>query len=161
MGAHTARGEWILFLDADCRPAPGLIDAYFSEPIPERVGAVAGEVIGVAESPSLAARYGAARGFLSQREHLAHPYLPRAVAANLLVRRAAFEQVGGFYEGLRAAEDTDFTWRLQQRGLAAAAAPCGLGRPPPPRDLQGASPSVAGIRRGARMACAPLRRLRA
>jgi hypothetical protein len=38
------------------------------------------------------------------------------VAANLLVRRAAFDEIGGFYEGLRAAEDTDFTWRLQQAG---------------------------------------------
>jgi hypothetical protein len=45
-----------------------------------------------------------------------HPYRPRAVAANLLVRRAAFEQIGGFYEGVRAAEDTDFSWRLQQAG---------------------------------------------
>ena len=61
-------------------------------------------------------RYGAARGFLSQRAHLEHPFRPRAVAANLLVRRAAFEQVGGFLEGLRAAEDTDFSWRLQEAG---------------------------------------------
>ena len=38
------------------------------------------------------------------------------MAANLLVRRAAFEHVGGFYEGVRAAEDTDFSWRLQQAG---------------------------------------------
>src|SRR5207248_201171 len=45
-----------------------------------------------------------------------HPYKPRAVAANLMVRRAAFEQVGGFYEGVRAAEDTDLSWRLQQAG---------------------------------------------
>jgi hypothetical protein len=45
-----------------------------------------------------------------------HPYRPRAVAANLLVRRAAFDQIGGFYEGVRAAEDTDFSWRLQQAG---------------------------------------------
>jgi hypothetical protein len=37
-------------------------------------------------------------------------------AANLLVRRSAFEQVGGFYEGVRAAEDTDFSWRLQEAG---------------------------------------------
>ena len=33
-----------------------------------------------------------------------------------MVRRAAFEQVGGFYEGVRAAEDTDFSWRLQEAG---------------------------------------------
>ena len=42
--------------------------------------------------------------------------MPRAVAANLLVRREAFEAVGGFYEGVRAAEDTDFSWRLQRAG---------------------------------------------
>ena len=122
-GARAARRDWILFLDADCRPRRDLIDAYFSEPVGERVGAVAGEVVaepateaGRGERASLAARYGAARSFLSQRQHLEHPYLPRAVAANLLVRRAAFEEVGGFYEGLRAAEDTDFTWRLQRAG---------------------------------------------
>ena len=65
---------------------------------------------------SLAGRYGAQRNFLSQSAHLAHPFRPRAAAANLLVRRAAFEQVGGFLEGLRAAEDTDFSWRLQEAG---------------------------------------------
>jgi hypothetical protein len=64
----------------------------------------------------VAERYGASRSFLSQSAHLSHPYLPRAVAANLLVRRTAFEEVGGFYEGLRAAEDTDFSWRLQRAG---------------------------------------------
>jgi hypothetical protein len=48
--------------------------------------------------------------------HLEHPYRPRAAAANLLVRRRAFEQVGGFFEGVRAGEDTDFTWRLQEAG---------------------------------------------
>ena len=33
-----------------------------------------------------------------------------------MVRRVAFERVGGFYEGVRAAEDTDFSWRLQRAG---------------------------------------------
>src|SRR5262249_56030641 len=58
----------------------------------------------------------AAKSFLDQDAHLAHPFMPRAVAANLLVRREAFEAVGGFYEGVRAAEDTDFSWRLQRAG---------------------------------------------
>ncbi len=84
------------------------------------VGAVAGEVVPMAPGPDgltgLAVRYGAARSFLGQDAHLAHPYLPRAVAANLLVRREAFEAIGGFYEGVRAAEDTDFSWRLQRAG---------------------------------------------
>lgn len=116
VGAARATGDWILFLDSDCVAPKDLIDAYFEEPIDEHVGALAGEVVPAQAPGTLAARYGAARAFLSQEQHLAHPYLPRAVAANLLVRRAAFEQVGGFYEGLRAAEDTDLSWRLQHAG---------------------------------------------
>jgi Glycosyl transferase family group 2 len=109
-------GEWILFLDADCRAPRWLLDAYFRAPVADDVGALAGEVVPLLDGDTLVSRYGSARSFLSQQAHLNHPYRPRAVAANLLVRRAAFEQVGGFYEGVRAAEDTDFSWRLQQAG---------------------------------------------
>jgi Glycosyl transferase family group 2 len=116
IGASRGHGEWILFLDADCRASRGLLDAYFAAPVADDVGALAGEVVPLFEGDTLASRYGSARNFLSQQAHLNHPYRPRAVAANLLVRRAAFEQVGGFHEGVRAAEDTDFSWRLQQAG---------------------------------------------
>ena len=115
-GAERASNDWILFLDADCRAPAGLLDRYLAEGVAADVGALAGEVLAAPNAQTLAGRYGAARSFLSQEAHLAHPYRPRAVAANLMVRRAAFETVGGFYEGLRAAEDTDFSWRLQQAG---------------------------------------------
>lgn len=115
-GARQASRDWILFLDADCRPLPGLLAAYFGSGIPDEVGALAGEVVAATGDGTFASRYGAARNFLSQEAHFRHPYMPRAAAANLLVRRTAFEQVGGFYEGLRAAEDTDFAWRLQRAG---------------------------------------------
>jgi GT2 family glycosyltransferase len=123
VGAEHAANEWVLFLDSDCRAPGHLIDAYFSLPIGDGVGALAGDVVAALDGQALASRYGAARGFLSQQQHLAHPFRPRAVAANLLVRRAAFEQIGGFYEGLRAAEDTDFSWRLQQAGWRLEARP--------------------------------------
>jgi GT2 family glycosyltransferase len=116
LGAEHAANDWILFLDADCRAPAGLLDAYFADSIADDVGALAGEVIPAADGATLAARYGAARSFLSQRAHLQHPFRPRAVAANLLVRRTAFTAIGGFYEGVRAAEDTDFSWRLQAAG---------------------------------------------
>ena len=116
VGAGAARNEWILFLDADTVPHDGLLDAFFVDPIDDHVGAVAGEVLPAPGATTLAARYGTARNFLAQQAHREHPFRPRAAAANLLVRRAAFEQVGGFFEGVRAGEDTDFTWRLQEAG---------------------------------------------
>jgi GT2 family glycosyltransferase len=116
VGAARAKNEWILFLDADTWPRAGLLDAFFDGDIPPVAGAVAGEITAAPDQRTLAGRYSAARSFLSQRAHHAHAYRPRAAAANLLVRRAAFEQLGGFYEGVRAAEDTDFTWRLQEAG---------------------------------------------
>jgi len=115
-GAARAWGEWILFLDADCEPSPDLLDAYFATPPAPDVGALAGEIVPAPGARTLAARYGTSRNFLSQEAHLAHPYRPRAAAANLLVRRSAFEALGGFTEGVRAAEDTDFCWRLQAAG---------------------------------------------
>jgi hypothetical protein len=116
VGAAHAANQWILFLDADTRAPATLLDTYFKHEIADDVGAVAGEVVPAAGADSLAARYGAARSFLGQQAHLEHPYRPRAAAANLLVRRAAFAAIGGFYEGVRAGEDTDFTWRLQAAG---------------------------------------------
>jgi GT2 family glycosyltransferase len=117
VGAGHATRDWVLFLDADCEPATDLLTAYFAQPVADDIGALAGEVTAeVSAADPLAARYGAARGFLGLGVHLAHPYLPRAAAANLLVRREAFVAVGGFLEGVRAAEDTDFSWRLQRAG---------------------------------------------
>lgn len=123
VGAAHAGHDWILFLDADCRPGAGLLDAYFEEPVAEDTGALVGEVEPAPGAQTLAERYGAARSFLGQAAHLEHPYRPRAAAANLLVRRSAFEQVGGFYERVRAAEDTDFSWRLQAAGWRLEARP--------------------------------------
>ena len=115
-GAAAASNGWILFIDADTVPRDGLLDAFFDGGVDETVGAIAGEVLAAPSAATLAGRYGAARNFLGQRAHYEHPYRPRAASANLLVRRDAFEQLGGFYEGVRAGEDTDFSWRLQEAG---------------------------------------------
>jgi GT2 family glycosyltransferase len=115
-GARAAQNPWILFLDADTIAPPDLLDAFFAEPIGAEVGAITGDIAGFVARPTLAARYGASRNFLGQRSHLANPYKPRASSANLLVRRAAFDAVDGYVEGVRAGEDTDFTWRLQEAG---------------------------------------------
>ena len=115
--AERARNEWLLFLDADCRPRSDLLDRYFDQPPAAGVGAVAGQVLGVPDQPGLIPRYIRARRHLDQ-EWLAHehPYRPMAVTANLLVRREAWQAVGGFQEHTRSGADSDFSWRLQDAG---------------------------------------------
>jgi GT2 family glycosyltransferase len=115
--AARAANDWLLFTDADCRPRPDLLDAYF-EPSPgERAGALAGEIVAAHDGhPTLAQRYAADRRLLSSELFLAHPYKPMAVTANLLVRRATFEAIGGFAEGIRSGGDADLCWRLQDAG---------------------------------------------
>ena len=115
--AARAANAWLLFTDADCRPRPDLLDAYF-EPAPgERVGALAGEIVAAdGGSPTLAQRYAADRRLLSSELFLAHPYKPMGVTANLLVRREAFDGSGGFAEGIRSGGDADLCWRLQDAG---------------------------------------------
>jgi GT2 family glycosyltransferase len=43
-------------------------------------------------------------------------FLPAGLGANLAIRRAAFEAVGGFTEELLIGEDIDLCWRLQLQG---------------------------------------------
>ena len=115
-GGQRARDDWLLFLDADCRLPPSLLDDYFrTGPIAEGVGAVAGAVVGDPDQTALVARYARSRRHLDQADHLREDP-PYAITANLLVRRSAWSSVDGFAEGVRSGGDTDFSWRLQRAG---------------------------------------------
>ena len=50
-------------------------------------------------------------------------FLPAGLGANLAVRRAPFEEVGGFDEHFVPGEDIDLCWRMQLRGFTFAEAP--------------------------------------
>jgi len=114
-GAREATGEWIVFTDADCVPDTGLIDAYF-DPMPgSDVGALAGTVITDPGQNHFLARYASDRGFLDQDVGL-HTAGDAAATANLAVRRDAFEELGGFTEGIRSGGDVDFCRRLAAVG---------------------------------------------
>ncbi len=116
VGAAHAGNEWLLFIDADCRPRPDLIDRYFDRPISERTAAVGGAVLPLARGTGRMTRYEISRAVNKQSPHLSNPYKPFAVTANLLVRKAGWEAVGGFQEGIRSGGDADFCWRIQDAG---------------------------------------------
>jgi glycosyltransferase involved in cell wall biosynthesis len=127
-GAAAASREWLLFMDADCEPSDGLLDAYFAEPIGERVGAIAGEIVGDPTQDALAARYARSRKVLSQTDGLYGRGRVVAATGNLLVRSSAFHDLGGFREGIRSGGDVDFCLRLPRRGWKLAFRPGALVR---------------------------------
>ncbi len=141
-GAEQATGEWLLFLDSDVQAPPGSDRPLLRRSDRRHRGRPGGrgERRPTEGAGGLASRYGAAKSFLNQDVHLEHPFMPRAVAANLLVRRAAFDEIGGFFEGVRAAEDTDFSWRLQRAGWTLGGAP---GRRSPTATARACAPCAA------------------
>ena len=123
VGADAAANEWVLFIDSDCRPAADLLDAYFREPVGDRVGALAGDVLDARDQDALVARYTRSRRLLDADRGAEFAYKPAAVTANLLVRKAGWSAVGGFVEGIRSGGDSDFAWRLQEAGWTLERAP--------------------------------------
>jgi|SRR5215218_458268 len=115
-GVGATSNEWILFLDADCTPQPGLLDAYFAEPIAGDCGVVAGQILGEPDQTSFAARYARSRNLLDHTDGLIRADGGGAAAGNLLVRDVAFEQIGGFAEGIRSGGDIDLCRRLGNDG---------------------------------------------
>jgi colanic acid/amylovoran biosynthesis glycosyltransferase len=115
-GAEGASADWLLFLDADCVPPPDLIDRYFESHPDARCGILAGGVEGAPEQTAAVARWFRSRSAL-QSEVLTDSYEKKmGVTANMLVRRAAWEAVGGFQERIRSHGDTEFSWRVQEAG---------------------------------------------
>jgi hypothetical protein len=116
-GARLARGDVLVFVDADVVVAPDAI---------ERVRRT------FAAHPEIAAVFGSyddrprAPGVVSQYRNLLHHYVHQNGAAEAFsfwagcgaVRRAAFEQIGGFDERdwRRAIEDIELGYRLRAAG---------------------------------------------
>jgi GT2 family glycosyltransferase len=115
-GARAVVNEWILFMDADCRPVPDLMEAYFGDLPAKDCGAIAGAIVGIPDQAALVARYARARGFLNLAGGAEGPFWRIAVGGNMLVRRAAFQEIGGFVEGIRSGGDVDLSRRLQRAG---------------------------------------------
>jgi hypothetical protein len=117
-GAERGQAAWIVFLDADVVPQPGLLDAYFERPPAEDTGLLAGGVRDEPPPPGAgpAARYSHLRGAMSQEMTLQHGRWAFVQTANCAVRRRALDDVGGFREGIRAGEDADLNYRLRSAG---------------------------------------------
>jgi len=110
IGARSATGTYILFLDDDCEPSPDWIVQNVQALNASDIGAVGGQIAG--KSKAFFARcVDFSRFGFSQSNKAA---LTWVCSASLGVKRSAFEEVQGFNEELRSEEDIDFCFRLEQ-----------------------------------------------
>ena len=115
-GAGLGVAEWLLFIDADVRPAPDLLDRYFDRQPGERTAVLAGGIADVeAGSSTAVGRFLTRSSSMSQANTLRGDW-PYAQTANCAVRRSAFDEVGGFTDTIRSGGDADLCFRLRAAG---------------------------------------------
>ena len=118
-GRAAATTPLLAFVDADCVPDEGWLEALLGHFEDERVGLVA-PLVRSLRGPGAIARYetmrspldlGPVEGRVAPATRVA--YVP---AAAVVVRAAALDSVGGFDPTLRVGEDVDLVWRLVSEG---------------------------------------------
>jgi len=119
-GARHASAEWIAFIDADCTASPNWV----AEALRFIAGANADVVVGPVLAPESGAWIERAWGkHLEMRRRIA-PKSCRIYrflsTQNFIVRRGAFEKVGGIDEQLTSAEDNVLACRLWREGFHLA-----------------------------------------
>jgi hypothetical protein len=112
-GAAAARGAWLAFTDADCRPEPGWLAA-LAAAAAEAPALLAGpvRVTSDATRPNACEIYDIVRG-IPQAAYVARGY---AATANLAVPAAVFRALGGFDPGRFSGGDAEFCRRARAAG---------------------------------------------
>ncbi|MBV9205643.1 MAG: mycofactocin biosynthesis glycosyltransferase MftF, partial [Actinobacteria bacterium] len=117
-GLAVAGTPLVAFVDSDCAPQPGWLDAllpHFADPA---VGAVAPRILPHETARTWLARYEGASSTLDMghRPSIVRPgsRVPYVPGAALVVRKAAAGP--GFAEDMQVGEDVDLVWRLAASG---------------------------------------------
>jgi glycosyltransferase involved in cell wall biosynthesis len=120
--AARSTADILLFVDARCRPLPGLLDSHRELHGHPQVVLSCTDVRTLS-GPSLAARVAALQQHFSLRKVRMPVVAGRPdfyPTANLGIDRTVFEKVGGF-RAMRNGDDADICWRIQEQSLGMMA----------------------------------------
>ena len=120
LAAREANGDLLGFTDSDCVPHPHWLrelSPYFND---QRVGIVGGYVSNF-YSRSRLDRYEEVKSSLNMGPHSFKAENGKSLTAyvpscNLIIRKKAFAEAGGFDKDLKVGEDVDLCWRTRKLG---------------------------------------------
>ncbi|GAC1568573.1 MAG: hypothetical protein NVS3B14_18260 [Ktedonobacteraceae bacterium] len=112
IGARVATGEYLLFLDDDCEPAPDWIEQNVRELEQSKIGAVGGQIAGRSKAFFAQCVDFSSFAYSQVNRRMEIP----VCSASLGVNRQAYDEAQGFSEELRSGEDIDFCYRLMKMG---------------------------------------------
>jgi mycofactocin system glycosyltransferase len=120
LAARAANGDFLGFTDSDCVPHSQWLKDLFPYFNDERVGIVGGCVSNF-YNQSFLDRYEEVKSSLNMGPHpfkvenhqSSTAYVP---SCNLIIRKNAFSEAGGFQEDLTVGEDVDLCWRTRKLG---------------------------------------------
>jgi len=112
-GARRAKGDYLLFLDADTEFAPDFVSSLVAEVMERRLDAASCRCNPLSNDKLLKCIYGFANRYFWLTTRLGFPH---SIGACLFVKKAAHDAIGGFDETIKVAEDQDYVRRLMRSG---------------------------------------------
>jgi len=132
-GATLARGEILAFIDDDTQPQAGWLEAALRHFADSKIGAVGGPAVTPPDDPFWAQASGAAYESWLMSGPQRRRYRPQSAcdlddwpSCNLIVRRSAFDAVGGFGTDFWPGEDTEFCLAMLRKGYRIRYEPAAL-----------------------------------